>query len=72
MTNITFFHTRGFSYPPSARHAFIFLAFFVCSVASYGQQTVRGTVVDESGSAVVGATVTIESTGRSTVTDADG
>ena len=72
MTNITFFHGRWFSYPLSARHAFIFLALFFCSIASYGQQTIRGTVVDESGSAVVGATLTIESAGKTTVTDSDG
>lgn len=72
MTNVTLFYGRRFSYRLFARYAFIFLAIFAFTITVYGQQTIRGTVVDESGNAVAGATVTIESAGKSTVTDTDG
>jgi len=61
MTNITL-----------KRYAPIFLILLLCSFATYGQQIIRGTVVDEANRGIVGATIAIKSTRTSTVTDTDG
>ncbi len=49
----------------------LFVALFI-ALASYAQQKVTGTVVDESGEAVVGATVMEKGSTNATMTDVDG
>ena len=48
----------------------VFIAF--CTVAAAQQVDVSGTVKDEAGEAIIGATVTEEGTKNATVTDFDG
>lgn len=50
----------------------LFVATFLLSVPLWGQGTVRGTVRDNNGEALVGASVGAVGTGRSTSTDIDG
>lgn len=51
----------------------MFLALFFIGIGIVTAQTqVRGTVVDESGQPVIGATIQIKGTSQGTVTDVDG
>ena len=55
------------------RKLFLFLTLFFVGIGIVTAQTqVRGTVVDEQGEPVIGATVQIKGTGQGTVTDLDG
>ena len=51
---------------------YTFLFLLTCSFAGYGQNIIRGTVLDEKNQVVVGATIAIKSTTSGTVTDANG
>jgi TonB-linked SusC/RagA family outer membrane protein len=52
---------------------FVFLSLFFMGIGAIVAQTqVRGTVVDETGEPVIGATIQIKGTGRGTTTDLDG
>ena len=52
---------------------FMFLALFFVGIGLVMAQTqVRGTVVDEDGEPVIGATIQIKGTGQGTVTDYEG
>lgn len=52
---------------------FVFLSLFFMGIGAIVAQTqVRGTVVDETGEPVIGATIQIQGTGRGTTTDIDG
>jgi len=51
----------------------MFLALFIIGIGIVTAQTqVRGTVVDETGQPVIGATIQIKGTSQGTVTDVDG
>ncbi|MGI6047319.1 MAG: SusC/RagA family TonB-linked outer membrane protein [Petrimonas sp.] len=55
------------------RKLFLFLALFLVGMGIVMAQTqVRGTVVDEAGIPIIGATVQVKGTGQGTVTDLDG
>ncbi|RNC63325.1 SusC/RagA family TonB-linked outer membrane protein [Proteiniphilum sp. X52] len=55
------------------RKLMMFLTLFLMGIGlSVAQTQVRGTVVDESGEPVIGATIQIKGTSQGTVTDADG
>ena len=45
---------------------------FVCTAIAYSQTEITGTVVDETGETVIGATVIEKGTTNGTVTDFDG
>ena len=51
---------------------FCLLSIVLCPLSLYAQFTVQGTVVDQSGEPVIGATVVLEGTTIGTVTDYDG
>ncbi len=46
--------------------------FFVCAASGYAQSKVSGKVVDETGEAVIGASVMVKGTSKGAVTDLDG
>ncbi len=48
------------------------LAFMLCSVMAWSQSTITGTVTDENGDPVIGATVRVDGTNTATITDLDG
>jgi len=48
------------------------LCMFLCSITMYGQGTISGTVVDESGESLIGANVIVQGTTDGTITDFDG
>jgi iron complex outermembrane receptor protein len=50
---------------------FFFFLFLFCS-ATYAQKTVKGQVTDETGEAVIGASIAVKGTNLGTVTDLDG
>ena len=55
------------------RKLFMFLALFFIGIGFMMAQTqVRGTVVDEGGDPIIGATIQIKGTGQGTITDYDG
>lgn len=55
------------------RSILVFLSFFMFYAAAYAQQgTVRGQVLDESGEAVIGASVVVRGTTQGAITDIDG
>lgn len=55
------------------RKLFLFFTLFLAGIGILVAQTqVRGTVVDESGEPIIGATVQIKGTAQGTVTDLDG
>ena len=45
---------------------------FACNIIMYAQEQITGTVVDETGESVIGATVMEKGTSNGTVTDFDG
>ncbi len=58
---------------PTAKSCLLTLALLLVGAGeAFAQQTVRGTVTDESGAPLVGVSVVVESTGRGAVTDAQG
>jgi len=55
------------------RKLFLFFTLFLAGIGILVAQTqVRGTVVDESGEPIIGATVQVKGTAQGTVTDLDG
>ena len=58
-------------------HYFLNKPFFVsflllCSLSTFAQQTIHGTVVDKANQPIPGVTVFIESSTKGTITDLDG
>lgn len=54
------------------RYLFLLCSLLFLSTTLWAQQTVSGTVIDESGSTIIGATVMVKGSTNGTVTDIDG
>ncbi len=54
------------------RQLLVFLGMVVTSATAWAQQTVKGTVIDETGQTVIGASVMVKGTSNGTITDFDG
>lgn len=54
------------------RQLLVFLGMVVASAVAWAQQTVKGTVIDETGQTVIGASVMVKGTSNGTITDFDG
>lgn len=72
MTNISLFHKNSVKFPQPIQSIYVFLILLLAPIATYGQQTIRGTVVDKENQSIPGVSVLIQSTTTGTVTDIDG
>lgn len=72
MTNILLFYANKVRSIVGKKGVYVFLILLLSSFSSYGQETLRGVVVDKDNLPLPGVAVVIKSTTSGTVTDIDG
>jgi len=63
---------KSWQYPSILQRLMFLAMLFVCTSSAFAQKQVSGTVVDEAGEPVIGASVIVKGTSNGTVTDFDG